>query len=71
MAFAGGAYKTNREFEDRSKGHLLVTYGGDSFTLTPGWGVTITGFELNAEDNFPELKYIADGGSAVTIPQNN
>ena len=71
VSFAGGAYKTNREFEDRSKGHLLVTYGGDSFTLTPGWGVTITGFELNAEDNFPELKYIADGGSAVTIPQNN
>ncbi len=69
VSTVGGSYKSDYEFSDYTRGCLYLTTG-DYFTLTPGWGVTITGFEL-VSDKFPLLNYEADGGSAVAIPNNN
>lgn len=69
VSTVGGSYDSKYEFPDYSKGCLYLEKG-DYFTLTPGWGVTITGFEL-VSDKFPLLNYEADGGSAVTIANNN
>jgi len=69
VSTVGGSYNSKYYHSDYSKGCLYLEKG-DYFTLTPGWGVTITGFEL-VSDKFPLLNYEADGGSAVTIANNN